>query len=242
MANDHDNTLDPNPQGSDDDGGKEKLYAGKYKTVDELVKGYQEAEKSLHSSRQDTKEELQELRELIETKLPEASDQGDGRQSGGDGVDENTKILGDFYSNPKAFRESIKQELKQELVNEESRKSSNRQVVEEWSQENPDIAENHDMIEYYVARTDPKLSPRKRLDVAAKKVRERLIVLRGSSNDDDGPNDGDHVEGPSGGNPPSGKVKSKGKPRIEDPESELKKHIAVQNASRKRTPPTHVKE
>src|SRR3990167_2528995 len=62
------NQPTPNPQDAGNEGGQKKLYAGKFETVEAMEKGYLEAEKGFHETRQ-VRQEVQELRELMETRL-----------------------------------------------------------------------------------------------------------------------------------------------------------------------------
>ena len=239
MADAQENTPEPQSQGGDDEGDEKKLYAKKYKSVEELEKGYEELEKGYHGTRQ----EISEIKELVLSRLPEHRaplDNGDAgyyRDESTPVVDENTRVLGEFYNNPKQFINNLKQEVRAELQNDTDKKSKNEGIVAKWAKENPDIAEHHDLLQYQVAQTDPRLTPEQRLEKAGIKVRERLLKLRGQE-EDFGPGPGDHIEGPYGGNPPS-RQKVKTAAKQGDPESELRKFVAQRNASKGRTIPTH---
>ena len=62
------------PEGKNNDDDQQKLFAGKYKTVEELEAAYKEAEKNFHGSRQELaglKREFEELKQLLAPKQPE---------------------------------------------------------------------------------------------------------------------------------------------------------------------------
>ena len=233
----------PNPQGSGAEGGNDrKLYAGKYKTPEDMEKGYQELEKGFHGTRQ----ELQELKELITIRLPDPAEnsvnQGYG-QSGREAYgqtnanDLNVKVLQAFYQDPVGVLAEVKEAAKREVVGELTKaqnvRSKAAEVVEAWKAENPDVVEYQDLLQVYVTRTDAKLPIRSRLDKAADAVRKRVLELR-EGRHSEGPGDTDHREAPSGGerraSAGGGGNKSQ---QQEDPEAEMKKYIAGRNAFRK---------
>ena len=238
------NQNNPTPQDSGNEGGKEKLYAGKFKTVEEMEKGYIEAEKGFHETRQ-VRQEVKELRELFESRLAPVDD-GEGYGRGGAGnytpvaTDPNTpsngtQTLTRFYTDPDGFlRERDERNIaaaEQRIVTRQNKEAELRNRIVTWNGQNPDVAAYPDILEYWVKRTDGRLSPETRLDQAAVKVRERLVELR-KGRQADGPNPGDHVEQP-GGEGEHGQANLPVKLPASNPEAELAKYTAERNASRK---------
>lgn len=235
------NQNTPTPQDSGNEGGGKKLYAGKFETVEAMEKGYIEAEKGFHEVRQ-TRQEVKELRELFESRLALVDD-GEGYGRGGSGnytpVTEpgapanGTQTLTRFYTDPDGFLrerdERISHEVENRIVAKQTKEAELRNRIVAWNGQNPDVAAYPDILEYWVKRTDGRLSPESRLDQAAVKVRERLVELR-KGRPESGPNPGDHVEGPgTEGNDSHAEVKQT-QNQTNDPESLLKAHVASRNA------------
>lgn len=231
----------PNPQGSDVEGG-DKLLAGKYKSVEELERGYKELETGYHQNRQ----ELREIRELVETRLPQRDEYQTGYGQGGDysrGQSSQTddsrtqqEVLTRFYQNPLGVLTAVKEEAKREISEEFTRaqrlQQRNSEAISRWSSKNQDIVGDEvaqRLLTSFVAETDGRLSPESRLDQAADKVRRVLASKKAPGNRE--PNPGDHIESPTGegsGNysPP------KQTPQPQDMESHLRSYMAERRAAR----------
>jgi hypothetical protein len=226
------NTPNPNPQGGGSEGGKQKLLAGKYKTVEDLEDGYKNLEKGFHETRQ----EISQLREIVETRLPQ-QDYGQGGEYGRQVADapvqpQAAQVLTQFYSDPVGTLRAVKDTTKQEILQEQQRERAMAQRVSAWAERNPDVTQYQELMEYWVARTDGRLAPEKRLDEAAKKVRERLVELRGKPREAN-PNPGDYTPGPSGYRYEGGT--GGGTHQDDEPpsaEAALVKHVAERNAGR----------
>jgi len=233
---DQGNTPNPNPQGGANDGGDKKLIFGKYKTIEEAEEGYKNLEKGFHENRQ----EISSLKELIETRIPEPQDYGQGGSYGRapvadpavSGAPQATQVLTQFYQDPVGTLNAVKESTKAEILKAQQQERVMAQRVSQWAERNPDVTPYQELMEYWVQRTDLRLAPEKRLDEAAKKVRERLAELRGSPKGAS-PKPGDYIPGPSGqrdeGGSGGGRQESTEEPSAE---SALAKHAAERNAGR----------
>lgn len=223
----------PNPQGGDDEGGEErKLFAGKYKDPEDAYKGL---EKGFHETRQ----EISQIRELLESYRP----QGDDYQRGGyapapqDNPQEGVETLTRFYQNPDKVLSSVEERAaaraaKQFQEQQEANTRMQRRVAD-WSARNQDVAPHQDMLTYWVNQTDGRLSPETRLDQAAAKVRERLAQLKAGDRSPS-PRPGDYVDGPDGGQPP--RKPAPQKQRTLEGEDALKSYAAGRNANKLQFP------
>ena len=229
--------LTPNPQDAGDEGGQKKLYAGKFASVEAMEKGYLEAEKGFHEARQ-VRQEIQELRELVETGLVNVDGYGRGVAITANPTNptvDGSQTLTRFYTDPDGFLrerdERVIAETEKRITTRNSKEAELRGRIVTWNEQNPDVAAFPDILEYWVKRTDGRLAPETRLDQAAVKVRERLVELR-KGRQADGPNPGDHVEQP-GGEGEHGQANLPVRLPASNPEAELAKYTAERNTSRK---------
>lgn len=223
----------PAPQDGASEGG-EKLYGGKWKTLEEAVdKGYTGLEKGYH----DTREELAAVRRLIEERLPERgeaynpSEQYVRRSEPADPEATNRAILSEFYSDPQGFKDRIKRETLTELENTRKQGEQLQGIYNQWAGENPDISQEIPLIDFYVRQQSTSLSPRQRLERAAPLVREHIRRLRAPT-PAAAPGPNDHVENPGGGRAPAAPAK----PVVQSQEESLASYLAERNRMRKPVP------
>ena len=233
MAEANDDQQNPNAQGAGNAGGDDrKLYAGKFKSPEDLEKSYGELEKSFHATRQEYKSIKDEVSALKESLAQQTTQRGYATVPAD--TDANTKVLQAFYENPVGVLREVVNTAKKEWLMEQERQrvtvTREAEIVQDWTKENPDVVQYQDLLSFYVTQADPRASTRDKLNDAAKKVRARVLELRkapGSS----GPKPEDHVEAPAGGNPQAGG--SAPRTQAFDPEAALKAEIARRNAERK---------
>ncbi len=233
MADDQ-KTDNSKSQDSGTDGDKGKLFFGKYKTIEEAEHGYKELERGFHTKAQEAST-YKEIVDRVGTERRETyvqpTDQGQATQE-----------LTSFYADPVKWKQQVKQEAIAEATRtisgqvQQTQDLSNR--VTAWAGRNPDVSEHQDLLEVYVKRTDARLSPENRLDLAAGEVRKRLAVLRGqkASNTQFDPNvaDGDPGSQRSEGN----RQQSQQQEPVSG-EAELVKYASSRNQSRMKRPGTH---
>lgn len=230
------NPANPQSQGAGDEGDKNKLFFGKYKSIEEAEAGYKELERGFHGQAQ----EISKLNRTIEERLPVQPSQGgyshDGARAASADPNAAAQFLTQFYSDPIGTIAAVKEVTKREVY-EDSRRAAdeagkNRSRVASWATNNQDVMQYPDLLEYYSSRTDSRLSIETRLDDAAKQVRKRVAELKGP-NGNNGAGPGPVIEAPSGGNeapaaPPKAPV---GGPSAE---SQLASYASARNtASRK---------
>lgn len=223
----------PDPQGSGDAGGDEKLIFGKYKTIEEAEKAHKDLERKFHEGR----EEQSRVNERLE--LLEQRDEGYGRGSRFTPQDsapttDNTRLLTEFYQDPAKVlaenRRLAREEAKAELQREQQANTSHAQRVQAWTQQNEDVVAYGDLLTHYVGQTDGRLSIETRLDKAAAKVRARVIELRGKPAAGD-PKPEDVIEGVDQGGQPAGGRKPAPAGGNPDPESQLASYATQRNRS-----------
>ena len=240
---DQDKTDNSKSQDSGNDGDKSKLFFGKYKTIEDAEAGHKELERSFHAKSQ----EASTYKEIVD-KI--GSDDRDYGQRGiytlqyqDQGQGQATQELTSFYSDPLKWKEQVKREAVAEatqLISGEVRKNQDLSSrVSAWAGRNSDVAEHQDLLEVYVKRTDARLSPENRLDLAAGEVRKRLASLRGQkasdSRIDPNTSDGEPGSQRSEGNNSQQQQQS----QETSSESELAKYASSRNISRIKRPGTH---
>lgn len=236
------NTADPKSQGAADGGDKTKLYAGKYKTPEEMEAAYKELERGYHETRQ----EVSQLRQTIETRIPEGG-YGQGGQYVPAGVrpeaDPNvaSQVLTRFYTDPIGVLKEVKDTAAQEAEARISKRQADAEAlksrVSAWAAKNPDVAQYSDLLDFHVRQTDGRLAPETRLDQAAKVVRQRLVELRGKPGEGN-PNPDEYIPGPSGQRTEGGGGPAP-KQEPETGESALAAYAASRNTGRIKRPGTH---
>ncbi len=201
MPNDSkDGSQNSSEQGGGDKGSQdERLYAGKYKTVEEMEKGYKEIEKNFHE--RPTRQDFQELKELVETRLNPVEEEYEGgdyrpREDG----ESSKETLAEMYRDPDAYFAKREKQMEERMEVKSQKKSSNDTAINSWLAENSDLNNptGQALLGVYASREDSKLSVRKKLDNAAVHVRAQIAELRGKVEGDQNSNAGDHVEGPGG--------------------------------------------
>jgi hypothetical protein len=234
---DEQKTDNSKSQDSGNEGDKGKLFFGKYKTIEDAENGYKELERGFHSKAQ----EASTYKEIVDkigtedrhtTQKTQTHDNSNAAQE-----------LTQFYSDPLGWKEKVKREAVAEattLISGEVRKNQDlASRVTAWSSKNIDVAEHQDLLEVYVKRTDARLSPENRLDLAAGEVRKRLAALRGSkaSNSNIDPNTAD---GEAGSYRQEGNAQhSKESGQAPTGETELASYASSRNKNRMKRPGTH---
>ena len=235
MADDK-NTDNSKSQDSGSEGDKGKLFFGKYKTIEEAENGYKELERGFHSKAQ----EASTYKEIVD-KIGEPVRETQHSQVH-DNQNQAAQELTQFYSDPLGWKEKVKREAINEATNviSSQQKQANDLAgrVTAWSSKNADVAEHQDLLEVYVKRTDARLSPENRLDLAAGEVRKRLAALRGSkaSNSNIDPNTADSE---TGSFRQEGSQQHKEQDKQPSGETELAAYAQSRNKNRMKRPGTH---
>lgn len=126
----------------------EKIYAGKFKTPEDLEKGYLEAEKAMRSAQQKAAELSRQPPAPPPQKTPEqlAAEQAEANN-----------VLNQFVADPKGFLEKRDQRLIQNTMVA----LTAQQVAESWRKANPDLAEHEVRVAFeatLLAQSDPELA------------------------------------------------------------------------------------
>jgi len=236
MADDQ-KTENSKSQDSGTEGDKTKLFFGKYKTIEDAEAGHKELERSFHAKSQEasTYKEIVDKIGTAENRetyvAPRQADQGQAAQE-----------LTSFYSDPIKWKEQVKREAIAEasqLISGQVQKNQDLSGrVTAWAGRNSDLNDHQDLLEVYVKRTDARLSPENRLDLAASEVRKRLAVLRGSKASDTKP-DPNTLDGDPGSYREDGGPAKQQVVQATSGESELAKYASSRNAGRIKRPGTH---
>ena len=234
------NPVESKSQDAGGEGDKGKLFFGKYKTLEEAEVGHKELERSFHAKAQ----EASTYKEIVdkigtddgsygrrETYVPQRTDQGQATQE-----------LTNFYSDPFKWKEQVKKEAVEEarnIISGEVKKNQDLSGrVSAWAGRNTDLNDHQDLLEVYVKRTDARLSPENRLDLAASEVRKRLATLRGTK-----VGDSDIDLNTSDGEPGSQRdgvvTRQQQQVQVVSGEKELASYASSRNTSRMKRPGTH---
>ena len=222
-----------NPEGAGDEGGTTKLIFGKYKTEAEAEKAHKELERKFHESNERFARQEDRLSQL------EARDEGYGRgqayveptpvqQQQRDG----SQFLTRFYSDPEGtlaeVEERATQKAVQRLTRAQQQQADYANRVARWSAENQEVAKYGDLLTHYVGQTDARLTPERRLDIAAEHVRARVLELKGKpTKQNDDPEQ--FVDGATSNHEGGGSTAAPA--TAPAAESQLKAYTAARNAS-----------
>ena len=245
---DQQNTPNPTPQGGDGDSGKEKLFFGKYKTLEDAEVAFKEGERRMHEATQ----QAAQWKEIAE-RAPVAPAEGSYGQGGSyrtgyapvpeaSTPDQAAQVLARFYQDPigvlTEVQETAAQKAADKLRRQQAEENDKRGRIQNWLAQNPDLAKHGDLLDAHVRQTDGRLAVETRLNLAAEKVRDRLKELRGEPREAN-PNPQDYIPGPSGsreGAPAGGPAPVAGPA---DQESQLAAYAAQRNTGRIKVPGRH---
>jgi hypothetical protein len=147
-----------------------KLYAGKFKTPEELEKGYEEAQKLITRQGQEKAQLAQQVAQKPPEPVAKTPEQLALEQA------QNTKLINEFVADPKTF-------IQEKIVNQTIVALSAQQVRNDWVKNNPDLAEH----EFFVAaeatrlmQADPEIAkdPARLMKTATDNFRQIVGKLR----------------------------------------------------------------
>lgn len=131
-----------------------KVYAGKFKSTEELEKGYLEAEKAMQKAMQE-KADLQR-QALAQTVAPPQPPAATPEQIAAKQAEAN-RIVTDFVQDPKGFLDKHHQESTQRTQVALAAQA----ITEQWKKNNPDIAEHERFVAFEAAtlmQSEPELA------------------------------------------------------------------------------------
>jgi hypothetical protein len=154
----------------------EKLYAGKFKSAEELEKGYQEAQAAMTRAQQE-RAELEKRLQATPPAPPKTA-----AQLAADEAAEKQAFLEKFASDP----QGVLREYQQNAVRQTEVALSSQKMREDWLRDNPDLAAapEHEvlvgMLGWHLASSDPALAanPKALLDKATGTYREMTGKIR----------------------------------------------------------------
>lgn len=246
MADGQTNTPQPTPQGGSDEGGKEKLFFGKYKSLEDAEVALKESERRMHEATQQAAQ-WKEIAERAPTAQSTDSGygQGGGYRSGyvvpaeTSNPDQAAQVLARFYQDPigvlTEVQETAAAKAAQKLQRQQAEENDKRARIQNWLAQNQDLAKHGDLLDAHVRQTDGRLAVETRLNLAAEKVRDRLKELRGEPREAN-PDPQSYIPGPSGsreGAPAGGPAPVAGPA---DQESQLAAYAAQRNTGRIKIP------
>lgn len=229
MAGQDNNQNTPNSRDSGGEG--EKLIFGKYKTMEEAEKAHKNLEKEFHESREFVKK-IDERFDALESRF---APQDDGYQRGYAPApratppqqQQSTETLTRFYQNPDQVFNEVEERAARRIRAEQEAVSRNNMVVNDWLSKNQDVAAYPELLTYWVGQQDQRLGATKKLDEAAKIVRQRIVAIKGDGRTAAEPNPGEIIEGPGSthqGNQPAPAAAASA-------EGQLSSYVAQRNAS-----------
>lgn len=126
----------------------EKLYAGKFKSTEELEKGYEEAQKLITRQGQEKAE-----RERQALAIPPIAPVKTAEQVAAETAEAN-QLVTDFVSDPKKF-------IQEKIVNQTMTALAVQEITNNWRKENRDIAEHEIRVAFeasLLAQSDPEIA------------------------------------------------------------------------------------
>lgn len=212
---------------------KQAKLAGKYESAEELEKGYKELERKYHEGNERYVKLEDRLNQL------ETRDEGYGRgtvyadpppPAKADG----TQFLTRFYSDPEGTLAEVEERAAQRaelrIAKRTQQANDYSARVARWSAENQEVAKYGDLLTHYVGQTDARLTPERRLDIAAEAVRKRVLELKGkprTQNDDPD----QFVDGATSNHEGSSGTAAPAAAPAGAQESQLKSYVSQRNSS-----------
>lgn len=145
-------TPPPAPQAPPPAPQPEKLYAGKFKTAEELEKSYLEAQRKIT----ETSQKAAELEKKVQTAPPPPPAPKTAAEIAAEEKQRN-EFLEKFVANP----QGVIKEYQDKAVREMQVALSAQQLTENWRKDNPDLAEHEFYVSaeaFRLAQTDPELA------------------------------------------------------------------------------------
>lgn len=235
-----------NPTASQDpgvDSAAPRKLAGKFESAEDLERSYLELEKARTQDRMEfssVREELGQVRSALEQFAYGQSNREAFRpiQAPVDPQERNQAILTRLYADPEGVLREVEERAAHRIRQEQQLNMERVSVIQQWSSENPELAQYPEIVKYCVEQTDGRLSPRNRLDQATPKIRARILELKGHR-EVQAPNPGDRVEAPGGTG--RGVPAPQAAPVADSKEGYLKQYLAERMAMSKPIIPGHQK-
>ncbi|KKK84814.1 hypothetical protein LCGC14_2779560 [marine sediment metagenome] len=158
----------------------EKLLAGKFKSVEALEKGYEEAQKMGHEKSQDAAKWKRTSEELLS-----ASELARGTK-GDEDADKDAEAFRDtFLENPHAGLSQFGEKLVSTLVTRVSDYIDGREAVKSFADENPVIKANPRLFAVHMAQADSNLPLSERLAAALGTFKGDLATITKTAKEED---------------------------------------------------------
>lgn len=181
-------SQNPTDQGASGEGSKPDYLLDKFNSTEDQAKAYRDLEKKYHEDLNSVKAEIASLKKgvRVEDTQPHV-------------VDDDSTELVEFYKSPSAYRQRVKDEVKQEIRREVAVVETLKQTLANFFNKNADLVGQEPLLEWYVRQEDPQLDPGEKLERAAKRTRDHITNLRKAP--EPKPNPQDFVDEPSGAQP-----------------------------------------
>lgn len=153
---------------------KERVYAGKFKSVEELEKSYEESQKAMHRAFEEKAAlERQATARAAEPPKPVVPDNPEAKAA------EANRIVNEFVQDPIAFKQKLVEQARQETMTA----LAAQQMTENWRKANPDLVEHEIRVAFEAAQliqSDPEMAknPAALFDKATANFRQFTGKLR----------------------------------------------------------------
>ena len=207
-------------------------YAGKFTSVEELEGGYKELEKKVRGSDERMADLEKKYEELVTYQEPELVAQEPVVQTTTDPAKANsTEFLARFYADPEGVLAERERATEVRNATTMNNRFGAQRMMDTYYRDNPDLQKHEDLLDFQFTRQSDKLPPQERLDRAGKRVREMLVVAKGTKEPGSDQLTADnYVEEPTG----QGTVTPVVQEKVLSADEELKDFVRQQRADQAR--------
>lgn len=214
-----------------------KLYAGKFKSIEDMERAYEESERQMHETRQEnarwTEWAQQNLRDVGDDSEPDEFTRRHPRREERrePGIDS-----AKFFSNPEEVLREREQRIQQQVMRRMMLINDVGRTAERFMAKNPDLEAAQPIFVDFVRKQPGHLAVQDRLENAAKETRSWINNFKGRAGDETQPgrqpSGGEYVEGAASGGP-TDRNNSRATPtRAPSEEEELNDYLNARRSQR----------
>jgi len=155
-------------------GDKETLLAGKFKSKEDLIEGYQNLERAFHSSTDEAKKWKRSVEEMLS-----ATPEPDKDKLAADAEEFSEK----FLANPGPVLDEFASQVRKSVLKDVNEYLSARDVVTKFLSTNAELEANPKLFALNLAETDPNKSITERLESAKEAYEKEIDGIRTKAKD-----------------------------------------------------------
>ena len=209
-----------------------KPILGKFTSVEELEKSYVELEKKASGDSERYADLEKRYEEQVAYQEPiTATQEPAGEIISEPAKNTSTEFLARFYADPEGVLAERDRATEARNAATMNNRFGAQRMMDTYYRDNPDLQKHEDLLDFQFTRQSDKLPPQERLDRAGKRVREMLVVAKGTKEPGSDQLTADnYVEEPTG----QGTVTPVVQEKVLSADEELKDFVRQQRADQAR--------